>query len=35
MGWMGHYQLINGYDDARQSFTVQDTYIQGGRITLP
>lgn len=31
LGWMGHYQFINGYDDARQAFTVQDTYIQGGK----
>jgi tetratricopeptide (TPR) repeat protein len=31
LGWMGHYQLINGYDDARQAFTVQDTYIPGGK----
>jgi hypothetical protein len=25
-GWMGHYQLISGYDDAAGSFTVQDSY---------
>ena len=31
LGWMGHYQFINGYDDARQAFTVQDTYIPGGK----
>ena len=31
LGWMGHYQFINGYDDARQAFTVQDTYIKGGK----
>jgi tetratricopeptide (TPR) repeat protein len=31
LGWLGHYQFINGYDDARQAFTVQDTYIQGGK----
>ncbi len=26
-GWMGHYELITGYDDARQMFTAQDSYI--------
>lgn len=25
-GWMGHYEVINGYDDANQRFTVQDSY---------
>lgn len=25
-GWMGHYQVISGYDDASQSFIVQDSY---------
>lgn len=25
-GWMGHYQVVNGYDDARQVFIVQDSY---------
>ena len=24
--WMGHYLLLNGYDDATQQFTSQDTY---------
>lgn len=26
-GWMGHYNLVVGYDDARQSLTVQDSYL--------
>jgi tetratricopeptide (TPR) repeat protein len=26
-GWMGHYEVVNGYDDARQRFTTQDSYI--------
>jgi tetratricopeptide (TPR) repeat protein len=26
-GWMGHYELLTGYDDTRQRFTAQDSYI--------
>jgi tetratricopeptide (TPR) repeat protein len=26
-GWMGHYEVVTGYDDANQRFTVQDSYI--------
>jgi hypothetical protein len=26
LGWMGHYLLISGYDDATQQFTTQDSY---------
>lgn len=26
LGWMGHYLLMSGYDDARQVFTTQDSY---------
>jgi Peptidase_C39 like family len=26
-GWMGHYELITGYDDARSRVTAQDSYI--------
>jgi hypothetical protein len=26
-GWMGHYEALNGYDDARARFTAQDSYI--------
>jgi len=25
-GWMGHYEVVSGYDDAKQLFTVQDSY---------
>lgn len=27
-GWMGHYQVINAYDDTRKEFLVQDSYIR-------
>ncbi len=26
-GWMGHYELITGYDDANNRFTAQDSYM--------
>jgi tetratricopeptide (TPR) repeat protein len=26
-GWMGHYEVVNAYDDGRGRFTVQDSYI--------
>jgi len=26
-GWMGHYEVINGYDDTRQRFIAQDSFI--------
>ena len=26
-GWMGHYEVLTGYDDARERFTAQDSYI--------
>ena len=26
-GWMGHYEVITGYDDVRQRVTAQDSYI--------
>lgn len=25
--WMGHYEVLNGYDDQRQRFIAQDSYI--------
>jgi tetratricopeptide (TPR) repeat protein len=28
-GWMGHYNLVVGYDDNRQTLTVQDSYLMG------
>jgi hypothetical protein len=27
-GWMGHYELLTGYDDTTQRFTAQDSYIR-------
>jgi hypothetical protein len=33
-GWMGHYQVVSGYDDARQAFTVQDSY-KGPDLSIP
>ncbi len=27
LGWMGHYLLLTGYDDAQQVFYTQDSYI--------
>lgn len=33
-GWMGHYQVLSGYDDASQSFIVQDSY-KGPDILIP
>ena len=26
-GWMGHYEVVSGYDDSKQRFIVQDSYI--------
>jgi len=31
LGWLGHYQLVNGYDDNQEVFIVQDTYVKGGQ----
>jgi len=33
--WMGHYQLITGYDDERERFTAQDSYQGGPNLPLP
>ena len=33
--WMGHYQLITGYDDERQRFTAQDSYDGGPNLPVP
>ena len=30
--WSGHYLLLTGYDDARQIFTVQDSFLGENRI---
>jgi tetratricopeptide (TPR) repeat protein len=27
-GWMGHYELVVGYDDEKQQFLTQDSYLQ-------
>jgi tetratricopeptide (TPR) repeat protein len=27
-GWMGHYELVVGYDDDKQQFLTQDSYLQ-------
>jgi hypothetical protein len=32
--WMGHYQLITGYDDERQRFTAQDSYNGGPNLPV-
>ena len=29
LGWMGHYQFITGYDDAKGVVIAQDTYLDG------
>ena len=29
LGWMGHYQFVTGYDDARNEVIVQDSYRDG------
>ena len=26
-GWMGHYEVLTGYDEGRERFTAQDSYI--------
>jgi hypothetical protein len=33
-GWMGHYQVVNGYDDSAQVFYVQDSY-KGPDLEIP
>jgi hypothetical protein len=30
LGWMGHYLFVTGYDETKQVFVVQDTYIKDG-----
>ncbi len=27
-GWMGHYEVVNGYDDSKNRFITQDSYAQ-------
>jgi hypothetical protein len=31
LGWLGHYQFVNGFDDNQETFIVQDTYVEGGQ----
>jgi hypothetical protein len=33
-GWMGHYEVVNGFDDNSQEFTVQDSY-KGPNLKIP
>jgi hypothetical protein len=33
-GWMGHYQVVNGYDDTKGVFYVQDSY-KGPDLEIP
>lgn len=33
-GWMGHYEVVNGYDDALEQFDVQDSYL-GPDLAVP
>lgn len=33
-GWMGHYELLTGYDDQAENFTAQDSYM-GPDIKVP
>jgi tetratricopeptide (TPR) repeat protein len=30
VSWMGHYQVVYGYDDAKSQFQVKDSYEEGG-----
>ncbi|MEN8242923.1 MAG: C39 family peptidase [Chloroflexota bacterium] len=34
IAWMGHYLFVTGYDDAQQSFIVQDAYLTPGESIL-
>jgi hypothetical protein len=34
-GWMGHYQLVVGYDDAQERFTAYDSYTGGPNLPVP
>ena len=33
--WMGHYQIITGYDEGAQTLLVQDSYLKGPNYHLP
>ena len=32
LGWVGHYTVITGYDDAKEEFTTQDAYFSANYI---
>jgi len=34
VGWMGHYSVVTGYDDALSQFIVQDSYMSNGQNML-
>ena len=31
LGWLGHYQFVTGYDEAKDILIVQDTYVKDGK----
>ncbi len=35
VAWLGHYQFVTGYDDARQELIVQDTWNDGPNFRIP
>jgi len=35
VGWMGHYQFVTGYDEAKGELIVQDTYNDGPNFHIP
>ena len=35
VAWLGHYQFVTGYDDARQVLIVQDTWNDGPNFPIP
>ena len=35
LGWMGHYQFVTGYDEAKGVVIAQDTYLDGPNFAIP
>lgn len=35
LGWMGHYQLVTGYDETKEVVIAQDTYLNGPNFAVP
>jgi tetratricopeptide (TPR) repeat protein len=35
VAWLGHYQFVTGYDDAREELIVQDTWNDGPNFRIP